>query len=185
MISGLFSLPFLPADAAPSAVGSGPRYTYGAICDAFLAGPENALVRRLATAAGDKLLPYNPIVIYGPPGVGKSSLAHALAARRRGRFHLPSTIETTGADLARGLAHAIDTASAGDFRSRHHRCDLDCRTERKGRPYTLVCKKNTASYQANLATYHQDLEHLAALRAIRQGLPTARWGVKRAGARRR
>jgi hypothetical protein len=54
---------------------------------------------------------------------------------------------------------------------RQHHCDLDCKTERKGRPYTLVCTKNRASYQANLATFRQNQEHRAALRAIRQSLP--------------
>lgn len=120
MISGLFSLPLASADAAAgssSGGGDGSR-------EAFLAGPENSLVRTLAQAAISEPLSYNPIVLYGPAGVGKTSLAHALAARRRARLMLKSVIATSGADLARGLAHAIETDSAGDFRARHHRCDL-------------------------------------------------------------
>ncbi len=54
---------------------------------------------------------------------------------------------------------------------RHDRCDVDCRTEARGRPYTLVCTKNTASYQAALAEYHRNQERLAAVRAIEAGLP--------------
>lgn len=54
---------------------------------------------------------------------------------------------------------------------RHDRCDVDCRTEARGRPYTLVCAKNTASYQAKLKEYHQNQERLAAIRAIEGGLP--------------
>jgi hypothetical protein len=50
-------------------------------------------------------------------------------------------------------------------------CDLDLRTERQGSPYTLVCTKNSASYQAKLQTYQQDQQHLAALRTIQAGLP--------------
>jgi hypothetical protein len=49
-------------------------------------------------------------------------------------------------------------------------CDLDCKTERHGSPYALVCTKNTASYEASLKKYHQDKEHLAELRAIQAGL---------------
>ncbi len=52
-----------------------------------------------------------------------------------------------------------------------HHCDLDLKTERKGSPYTLVCTKNTASYQAKLAKFHQDQEHLATLRSIQASLP--------------
>jgi hypothetical protein len=54
---------------------------------------------------------------------------------------------------------------------RQHGCDLDVKTERQGRPYTLVCTKNTASYQARLHKYGQDQEHLARLRAIQASLP--------------
>jgi hypothetical protein len=49
---------------------------------------------------------------------------------------------------------------------RQHHCDLDLTTERRGSPYTLVCTKNTASYQAKLWQFRQDQEHLAKLRAI-------------------
>jgi hypothetical protein len=51
------------------------------------------------------------------------------------------------------------------------RCDVDCKTERRGSPHTLVCTKNTASYQARLKKYHADQKHLATLRAIEARLP--------------
>lgn len=46
---------------------------------------------------------------------------------------------------------------------RHSRCDLDAITERRGRPYTLVCTKNQASYERRVQQRHHDLEHLARL----------------------
>jgi hypothetical protein len=49
--------------------------------------------------------------------------------------------------------------------------DLDCKTEQRGRPYTLVCTKNTKSYHAKLKKYHQDLEHRATIRALEKALP--------------
>jgi hypothetical protein len=54
---------------------------------------------------------------------------------------------------------------------RDHKCDLDLKTDRSGSPHTLVCTKNVASYKARLKKYHDDLEHLATLRAIEGGLP--------------
>jgi hypothetical protein len=51
------------------------------------------------------------------------------------------------------------------------RCDLDYVTDRKGSPQTLVCTKNTASYDARLKKYREDLGHLAALRSIRASVP--------------
>ena len=46
---------------------------------------------------------------------------------------------------------------------REARCDVDTRTERRGRPYSLICTKNEASYErlrAQRATDLADLERL-------------------------
>lgn len=53
----------------------------------------------------------------------------------------------------------------------HTQCDLDTKTETKGSPHTLICTKNTASYKKALKTYHDDLAHLATVRAIEGSLP--------------
>jgi chromosomal replication initiator protein len=89
----------------------------------FVVGPENSLVRELAMAVAGESLPYNPLVLCGPSGVGKSTLAHLLANRRRTAHGLSHGLETTGADLARQLAHAAETNSVPELRTRHHRCD--------------------------------------------------------------
>ena len=47
-----------------------------------------------------------------------------------------------------------------------HRCDLAHVTERRGRPYTLVCAKTTASYERALNTFQRDMKNLARLRKI-------------------
>ena len=39
-------------------------------------------------------------------------------------------------------------------------CDLDCHTEKKGSPYTLVCNKNQASYLRRVEQRRQDLDTL-------------------------
>ncbi len=39
-------------------------------------------------------------------------------------------------------------------------------TERRGRPYTLVCTKTKASYERALNAYHVDLDHLAKIRKM-------------------
>jgi chromosomal replication initiator protein len=91
---------------------------------AFIAGPENTLVRLVAEAVENRELSYNPIVLLGGTGVGKSSLAHALAARRREKLGLASVIAATADELAGALAHAIEAGATGDLRTRYHRCDL-------------------------------------------------------------
>jgi len=42
-------------------------------------------------------------------------------------------------------------------------CDLDLTTDKRGRPYTLVCTKNQASYDRRAKQRKQDLEDLARL----------------------
>ena len=54
---------------------------------------------------------------------------------------------------------------------RQHKCDLDLKTETRGSPHTLICTKNTASFQERTKEYHQNLEHLATVRAIESRLP--------------
>jgi hypothetical protein len=46
---------------------------------------------------------------------------------------------------------------------RKARCDLDAATDRRGRPYSLVCTKNQASYDRRTKQRQQDLENLALL----------------------
>ena len=49
-----------------------------------------------------------------------------------------------------------------------HRLDLDHVTERRGRPYTLVCTKNRASHKRRLAEYANDV---AAMRTLIRSTP--------------
>ncbi len=44
-------------------------------------------------------------------------------------------------------------------------CDLDCVTDRRGRPYSLVCTKNQASYDRRAQQRKQDLAYQARLEA--------------------
>lgn len=122
--SGLFSLPLASLDGASSTAVVSRCASPSDPAPAFLAGEENALVRVLADAVVATPLPYNPLVLYGPTGVGKSSVAHALAALRQRYFGLSRTIATSAADLARSLADAIDTATTADFRSQMAGCEL-------------------------------------------------------------
>jgi hypothetical protein len=45
-------------------------------------------------------------------------------------------------------------------------CDLDLVTDRRGRPYSLVCTKNQASYDRRAQQRQRDLAHLAQIEAL-------------------
>ena len=57
----------------------------------------------------------------------------------------------------------------------HHRLDIDHETERRGRPYTLVCTKNRASHRRRLAEYAKDVSWMRRLiRSAPAGAQAAR-----------
>jgi chromosomal replication initiator protein len=132
VISGLFTIPI--ARRADSFAGEA----------AFIAGPENALVRSVVAAVrsaesaavsdgsptdtfpgtSSGLAAVSPLVLYGPSGVGKSTLAHLLADERRCAANLAQCVTTTGLELAQALGHAADTNSVDELRNRFHQCDL-------------------------------------------------------------
>jgi hypothetical protein len=61
------------------------------------------------------------------------------------------------------LKAAQDARTHVEHSIRGSRCDLDCTTDKRGRPYTLVCKKNQASYERRVRQREKDLadrEHL-------------------------
>jgi hypothetical protein len=46
---------------------------------------------------------------------------------------------------------------------RRAQCDLDVRTHQRGRPYSLICTKNQASYDRRMKQRKQDLADLERL----------------------
>ncbi len=62
--------------------------------------------------------------------------------------------------------------AAEDKRSHLHgtikgnKCDVNCTTSKKGRPYTLVCVKNQASYDRRSKQHQKDLENISHLEAL-------------------
>lgn len=51
-----------------------------------------------------------------------------------------------------------------------NKCDLTHVTERRGRPYTLVCTKTTASFQRACQIYKRDTDNLSRIVHLEQGL---------------
>jgi chromosomal replication initiator protein len=93
----------------------------------FLAGAENRLIGVAIAAVLDEREPrYNPLVIHGPSGAGKTHLARGLAARRmdeRGAKS-QSVVYVTGADFARLLGDAIDARETAKFRDQFRGASL-------------------------------------------------------------
>jgi chromosomal replication initiator protein len=90
----------------------------------FIVGPENRLVTAAlgAVSAGQPGI-YNPLLLFGPSGSGKSHLARGLAQVWKSPFGR-AVYYTTGDDFFRELIDAQDTQTVEEFRRRCRQVDL-------------------------------------------------------------
>lgn len=90
---------------------------------AFMAGMENAALL-VATDSLSTKRHYNPLLLYGPAGVGKTHLLQVLTEEFARRNRTRQVLYCTGADYCRTLAAAIELDSLPDVRDKHRNLDL-------------------------------------------------------------
>jgi chromosomal replication initiator protein len=82
----------------------------------FIAGPENQLLgEAVQSLLSDMPSPYNPLLVYGVPGTGKTHIVQGLC--RHWRFRDRHALYSTSADFARGLAGAIEQKTVAIWRA--------------------------------------------------------------------
>ena len=97
--------------ASPLAVRMRPRKLADFIGQRHFLGPGNLLTRMLAA---DRL---SSLIFYGPPGVGKTSLAMVIANQTRARFHYLSAPAASVKDIREILAQARERLGASRTRT--------------------------------------------------------------------
>jgi chromosomal replication initiator protein len=91
----------------------------------FLLGEENRLVAvAVRSVVEEKADGYNPMVLYGSSGTGKTHLARGLAEAWKLRYPRRRVVCTTAIDFARELAEAIETQAVDEFRDKHRGASL-------------------------------------------------------------
>lgn len=130
MVSTLFSIPG-KAPAAPisarrgklgrASSGDSPS---GSHDGGYIGGPENALVRCIEQVLAGERPAWNPVVVHGMSGCGKSLLLDLFATEFSATFPGANIVVITGADYARAYANACDNDSMSDFRQRMARAQL-------------------------------------------------------------
>jgi chromosomal replication initiator protein len=108
-------------DAGGDADDLNPKYTF----DQFVIGPANRFAHAAALAVAE--LPgqaYNPLFVYGPPGVGKTHLLHSVGnyvrAYGAGLTVRYTTVETFTSHFVRALQHG----GIERFKELHRRVDV-------------------------------------------------------------
>jgi len=98
-----------------------PGFTF----DNFVVGSSNNLAYNAAKAVVDRPgMVYNPLFIYGPPGVGKTHLLHAIANGIYAQNPDARIINTKGEQFTIELMEAIRTGDNIAFRSKYRDVDL-------------------------------------------------------------
>jgi chromosomal replication initiator protein len=121
-IAGVGSAPATPERraAGPAPAGLNPKYTFGQ----FVIGPSNRLAHAAALSVAE--MPsqaYNPLFIYGPPGLGKTHLLHSVG-NYVNAFGGGLTVRyATAEEFTNAFLAALAARSLDDFKS--HFRDVD------------------------------------------------------------
>ena len=104
-----------------SSMDFNPQFTF----ENYVVGPSNRFAHSAAIAVSK--IPgqvYNPLFIYGPPGVGKTHLLYAIAGGIRQANPKASVVYIKGDQFTNELIAAIQTGKNVEFRSKYREADL-------------------------------------------------------------
>ena len=98
-----------------------PQYSF----DSFVVGPSNEFTYGAAVAVSNNLgKTYNPLFIYGPPGVGKTHLLYAIANSTRNSNPDANIVYIKGDQFTIELIDAIQSGKKNEFRNKYREADL-------------------------------------------------------------
>ena len=104
-----------------SSMDFNPQFTF----DNFVVGPSNRFAHSAAIAVSKKPgQVYNPLFLYGPPGVGKTHLLYAIANGIRKENPNANIVYIKGDQFTNELIAAIQNGKNIEFRSKYREADL-------------------------------------------------------------
>ena len=106
---------------SPSSMDFNPQFTF----DNFVVGPSNRFAHGAAVAVSNNPgQAYNPLFIYGPPGVGKTHLLYAIANGIRRNGPNANIVYIKGDQFTNELIEAIKSGKNIEFRNKYREADL-------------------------------------------------------------
>ena len=107
--------------SSSSSMDFNPQFTF----DNFVVGPSNRFAHSAAIAVSKTPgQVYNPLFIYGPPGVGKTHLLYAIANGIRREKPDANIVYIKGDQFTNELIAAIQSGKNVEFRSKYREADL-------------------------------------------------------------
>ena len=108
-------------DKRPSSMDFNPQFTFSN----FVVGPSNRFAHSAAIAVSKTPgQVYNPLFIYGPPGLGKTHLLYAIANNIRRDNPNANVVYIKGDQFTNELIAAIQSGKNIEFRSKYREADL-------------------------------------------------------------
>ena len=108
-------------DSVPTSMDFNPQFSF----ENFVVGPSNRFAHSAAIAVSNTPgQVYNPLFIYGPPGVGKTHLLYAIANGIRKNNPGANIVYIKGDQFTNELIAAIQTGKNIEFRSKYREADL-------------------------------------------------------------
>ncbi len=105
----------------PTAMDFNPQFSF----DSFVVGPSNRFAHGAAIAVSKNPgQVYNPLFIYGPPGVGKTHLLYAIANGIRKNKPDANIVYIKGDQFTNELIAAIQSGKNIEFRNKYREADL-------------------------------------------------------------
>ena len=105
----------------PTAMDFNPQFSF----DSFVVGPSNRFAHGAAIAVSKNPGEvYNPLFIYGPPGVGKTHLLYAIANGIRKQKPDANIVYIKGDQFTTELIAAIQSGKNIEFRNKYREADL-------------------------------------------------------------
>ena len=104
-----------------SSMDFNPQFTF----DNFVVGPSNRFAHGAAIAVSNNPgQSYNPLFIYGPPGIGKTHLLYAIANEIRKNNPDTNVVYIKGDQFTNELISALQTGKNVEFRNKYREADL-------------------------------------------------------------
>ena len=108
-------------DEKPNAMDFNPQFSF----DTFVVGPSNRFAHGAAIAVSNNPgQVYNPLFIYGPPGVGKTHLLYAIANGIRSQNPDANIVYIKGDQFTNELIDALSSGKNVEFRNKYREADL-------------------------------------------------------------
>ncbi len=101
-------------------VGSSNRFAYAA----SLGVAENPACVEAMRGEGDYMSAYNPLFIYGPSGIGKTHLLHAIVNRIKQKLPEVKILYIRGDDFINQMIEHLSKKTMNEFKNKYRKCDV-------------------------------------------------------------